>query len=266
MKRSISMLAASVFMLPLAVQSQTFQAQSGVSLLTSVTATATHTGAAIRLPNFSGVGTLNITESGITGSPSGCSVALAYQQNNATVKTAAVATIAFTPATGTQQLSVIPTVPSGDNYIAVYSCSSTYPTAGLISVSFSPIATNVLANVSGVGDPCKNPAAATSSFSVALTSATTTAVAAVAAGKSVYVCQMTIAGTTGGSVQLEYGTGATCGTGTTALTGAIAVTTAQPVSVGWGGALVTAPVGNALCLVTSGTSTAVNGFISYVQQ
>ena len=158
MKKYIGVLAACLMALPFTSTAQTpsiaYSAQSGVSLLTSVTATATHTSGAVRLPTFSGAGTLNITESGITGSPSGCSIALKYQQSNATVPTAAVATIAFTPATGAQQLTVNPTVPAGDNYVAVYNCSSAFPTAGLISISFSPTSVDTFTNTAGSGDPC----------------------------------------------------------------------------------------------------------------
>ena len=265
MKKYIAILAAVFLALPIFAQAQTITnvANAGVSLLTGVSAKATAVSDAMRLPLTTGAGALNITMSGITGSPSGCTIALAYQQNNATTPGSAVATISFTPATGVQQLVVNPIgVGTGDAYVATYACS-TYPTAGLITASFSPAQVVVQANY---GDPCKNPNATTSSFSISLASATTTAVAALSAGKSVYVCQFTVAGTTGGTVQLEYGTGATCGTGTTLLTGAIAVTSAQPISMGWGGSLVTAPAGNALCLVTGGTSTAVAGFISYIQQ
>ena len=264
MKKFLGILFA-VATLPAVMVAQTYTAQSGVSLFTTQPATATATSGAVRLPGFSGVGTLNITGTGITGSPSGCSIALAYEQNNATTATSAVATISFTPAVSVQQLSVVPTIPSGDNYVATYTCS-TYPTAGYISVSFSPIPTNVLTNVSGIGDPCKNPAAATSSVVVNTNGAGTTQLVALSAGKQVYVCQfiVTVSATTATAV-LEYGTGASCGMGTTALTGAMAGAANTAIYVGWGGAVVTAPAGNALCLVNGGTGTQT-GVLSYVQQ
>jgi len=240
--------------------------QAGVSFFTSTSAAATHTSGAIQLPTTNGVGILNITESGITGSPSGCTVALKYQQNNATVATAAVATVSFTPSTGTQQLFVNPTVAAGDSYVAVYACSSTYPTAGLISISFSPVNVAAILNVTSFGDPCKNPAASTSSAVINVSSATTTQLVALAAGKSVYVCQVTMSGGSAATAVLEYGTGSSCGTGTTALTGALALNATQPVSLGWGGALASTPAGAALCLVTGGTVTTAQGIVSYVQQ
>ena len=266
MKRFIlSILAAIIFALPLALTAQSYTAQSGVTFFVGQAATATATSAAVRLPNFSGTGTLNIVETGITGSPSGCTIVLKYVSNTGGTATSAMNTVSFTPATGNQQFNITPAIPSGDNYQATYACSSTYPTAGLINITFSPIPANVLTNPAGYGDPCKNPAAPTANASISVSSATTTQLVALSTGKSVYVCQFTIAGTTGGSVQLEYGTGTTCTT-PTVLTGAISVTTASPISMGWGGALITAPAGNALCLVTAGTSTAVTGFVSYVQQ
>ena len=249
-------------LLPLSLSAQTYTTQSGVSFFTSTSVTATATSGAIQLPTASGVGILNITESGITGSPSGCTIALKYRQNNATANTATVATVSFTPSTGTQQLAVNPTVPAGDSYVAVYACSSAYPTAGLISVSFSPIDVSAILNVIGSGDPCKNPSAATSS--VAVSGVTTLAQqVALSAGKQIYVCQFTASVGTAGTMQLEYGTGTNCGTGTTALTGTINLAANTPFSVGWGGAVATAPAGNALCVVAT---QAAAGVISYVQQ
>ena len=261
MKKFLGILFA-LATLPTVMVAQTYTAQSGVSLFTTQLATATATSSVVRLPTFSGAGNISITGSGITGSPSGCTIALAYEQNNATTATSAVATISFTPGNSVQQLAVTPTVPSGDNYVATYACSSTYPTAGYISVSFSPVQADVLTNVAGVGDPCKNPAAGTTS--VAVSGVTTLAQqVALSAGKQIYVCQFTASVGTTGTVQLEYGTGTNCGTGTTALTGAVNVAANTPVSIGWGGAVVTTPASNALCLVAS---QAAAGVISYVQQ
>ena len=248
--------------LPSNAQTITNVANAGVSLFTGVSAKATSVSGAIRLPLTTGAGALNITESGITGSPSGCSIALAYQQNNATTAGSAVATISFTPATGVQQLAVNPTgVGTGDAYVATYACS-TYPTAGTISVSFSPAQVVVQANY---GDPCKNPNVVTSSAAINITSATTTALVAPLTGKSVYVCQLsvTVAGASA-TVLLEYGTGATCGTGTTSLTGTFAGGTNSLISMGWGGAIVATPASNALCLVSGATG--IQGVVSYVQQ
>ena len=264
MKRSISMLAACIFMLPLALSAQTYTAQSGVSLLTGVTASATHTSGAVRLPNFSGVGTLNITESGITGSPSGCTVALKYQQNNATTPTAAVATIAFTPSTGTQQLNVAPSVPSGDAYVAVYSCSSTYPTAGSINISFSPVAVQALANTIGAGDPCLNPAVVKSNVSIAISTATTTQIVAISGTKATYVCGFLATFGASTTAQFEYGTSTNC-TGTNALTGVMAPATGAVVASRGNGTLFGAPASNGLCIVSTGTG-GINGQVSFVQQ
>ena len=265
MKRSISMLAACIFMLPFTLSAQTYVAQSGVSLLTGVTASATHTSGAVRLPNFSGAGTLNITESGITGSPSGCTVALSYQQNNATVKTAAVATISFTPATGTQQIAVAPSTPSGDSYVAVYACSSTYPTAGLINISFSPTQTVTLSNTAGIGDPCQNPAVAKSSAVINVATAGEASLVAPSTGKSIYVCGVSDGslGTTP-SLVLQTGTVAGCASGTTAATGAIPFTAGSVLNLGYGGTIMTVPASGVLCALTVGNGH--YGVVSYVQQ
>ena len=267
MKRFASLIVFLVAVLaPLATLAQNYTAQAGVSFITGAPATATITSGNVRLPNFSGAGTLNIQESAITGSPSGCTIVLKYQQNNATVATSTVSTTSFTPSTGTQQFFLLPTsYPTGDGYVATYACT-TYPTAGLINISFSPAATEVIANVSGAGDPCKNPSAATSSVVINTSGAGTTQLVAASAGKAVYVCQasFSVSAATATAV-FEYSTVASCASGTTALTGALVGAANTQITMGWGGAIMTAPAGNALCIVNGGTGTQT-GVLSYVQQ
>lgn len=254
--------AITLFAIPLAAQPQyAYTAQSGVSLLTSVSATATATGSS-RLPSFSGYGTLNVTEAGITGSPSGCTLKLAYQANNSVTATSTVSTTSFTPSTGVQTFVIQPSVPTGDNYVLTYACSSTYPTAGTLSVSFSPAQTEVLLNTTAIGDPCKNPTAPTAS--VAFTGVSTiTQEIALTAGKSVYLCQISGDITSAGTFTVSYGTGTNCGTGTTSLA-ALTLVANTPFSIGWGGAIATAPSGNAVCITASAGTGA--GVLSYVQQ
>jgi len=267
MKKFISVLAAVLFSLPLVAQQYTYTSQAGVSLFTNTAATVTETSAPVRLPNFSGAGTLTVTESGITGSPSGCTFVLKYQGNNSVTATAAVSTTSFTPATGVQTFFISPTVSAGDNYVGVFACS-VYPTAGLLTASFSPAVTTFTANTPGTGDPCQNPSVAKSTVSVAVTSATTTRLVALVTGAQVYVCDLALTTVgTSASVQLEYGTGATCGTGTTALTGAMVPSaTVGVIKLGFGGTVTTAPASQSLCLVSGATVTSVEGVLSYVQQ
>jgi hypothetical protein len=240
----------------------TYTAQAGVSLLTVVPATATATSTYGRLPSYSGFGELNVTLANLAGSPSGCTIALAYEANNSMSTTATVATISLTMSNGTSQYAVVPSAPTGDNYVATYACSSAYPTAGAITVSFSPGVANVSeVNLPGTTDPCQNPSLAKSS--AVISNVTTLAqIVALSAGQAIYVCGVAVGTTTAGTVTLEYGTGTNCGTGGTALTGAIPTAVAIG-NLGWGGTIVTAPVGKALCLVAT---TAAYGVVSYVQQ
>jgi len=257
MKKFLITLAA-LFALPIAAAAQStfvYSAASGVSLLTGTPATATATGQA-RLPNFSGAGTLGVTETGVTGSPSGCAISLAYQQNNATTPSAAVFAQSFTPSTGTQTFAVAPSSPSGDNYVATYTCA-TYPTAGALNVSFSPLAT-------ASADPCSS--SAKSSVAISQASAGTVQLVALSTGKKVYVCGVTdgSAGTTP-SISLEYGTGSSCATGTAELTGAVPFTSGSAINIGSGaGTVAAAPTGNAVCALTVGNGH--YGVLSYVQQ
>ena len=241
---------------PAAVMAQSsFTAQQGVSLFSSTNLSATAVSGAARLPTFSGTGVLTVVESGVTGSPSGCTIALAYQSNASATAGSAVATIALTPANGVQTFSVQPSTQTGDQYVATYACSSTYPTAGLISVSFSPVTTTSL-------DPCSTTAK--SSVAISVGSATTTQLVALSAGKKVYVCGLAVS-SVGGTTTFEYGTGSACATGTTTLSGAFAA--ASTVSLPGGGTtLFTAPSGNALCLLSGTSTSATAGVLTYVQQ
>jgi hypothetical protein len=267
MKRSISaILAASlvIFALPSLVQAQaTYTAFSGVSLLTSVPATSKQVSGVVRLPTFSGIGTLNITESGAAGSPSGCSIALAYVQNNSTTATSAAVTQAFTPANGVQQFNINPVFGEGDQYQATYNCSSTFPTAGTITVSFSPALMTVTHTVGG--DPCVNPNVVKSSVVINTSGAGTTQLVPVAAGKAIYACSVAagISATTA-TIAFESGGSTTC-TSPTALTGTIVPTAGMWLTLGYGGTIFTAPAGSGLCVVNGGTGTQI-GVLTYVQQ
>ena len=125
-------------------------------------------------------------------------------------------------------------------------------------------------------DPCTNPSNAKASVPINITTAATTQLVALSAGKSVYVCggSFTIApsATAADSILFEYGTGSSCGTGTTALTGAYGAgdltTAAPPVSVSLvsSGVVMIAPSGNALCAVSAGTTVNIQGVLSVIQQ
>ena len=261
----ISLLAAAMMLFSVvsSVAQVTYTGLSGVSFITSAPATATSVSSAVRLPNYSGSGVLTVTESGITGSPSGCSIKLAYQGNNATVVSTTNSTsTAFTPATGVQQFSITPVVGAGDQYVATYACSSTYPTAGTITVSFSPF--NLMAQAN-VGDPCANPAVAKSSAAISVASAGEATLVALASGKSIYVCGITdgSAGTTP-SLVLQSGTVSGCASGTTAMTGAIPFASSSTLNMGWGGTIIKVPAGGELCALTVGAGH--YGVTTFVQQ
>src|SRR5437879_5656570 len=82
-------------------------------------------------------------------------------------------------------------------------------------------------------DPCQSNGIAKSSIVLNITSATTTQLVALSAGKQIFVCgfNFTMVGTVQ-TLAFEYGTGASCGTGTTLLTGAMADGTVSDIVVG----------------------------------
>ena len=258
MKKLISILAAVLLAAPLTAMAQipsyTNVAQAGVSFFSASPATGTFVSGPVKLPTYSGTGVLTVTGAGITGSPSGCTVALAYRGNNSSTSVT-VSTTSFTPSTGVQTFNITPSALSGDNYVATYACT-TYPTAGTVTASFSPI-TPVSA------DPCY--ASNKSTASISITTATTTALVPAVAGKVVYICGLTATVGASSTIAFEYGTGATCGTGTTVTTGAFTPATGGILSLNGEGTKLLAPAGNALCAVTTGTG-GIYGVINYTQQ
>jgi hypothetical protein len=113
-----------------------------------------------------------------------------------------------------------------------------------------------------VVDPCMQPYAKSSVPVVA-----TGQLVAAAATKAVYVCgfYVTMGGTTP-SVKFQYGTGTNCATNPIDLTGAFAATVGQEIFFGHGSTVMSTPTGQALCIVTAGTSPTIAGVMSYVQQ
>lgn len=139
------------------------------------------------------------------------------------------------------------------------------------------LATNNPANQPATGvDPCQSPSTLKQSQPINVVAAATTQLVPAATIQGIYVCGgfLTVgsSGTTPATALFEYGTGASCGTGTTVLTGAMGTGTAtatndgEPVTIPGGVTNFRAPTGNALCIVTAGTTVNVQGYISYVQQ
>jgi hypothetical protein len=131
-------------------------------------------------------------------------------------------------------------------------------------------------NSAGVQDPCGNSAPLKLSVPINISSATAVQLVALVAGKSIYVCGFVadIAGsaTTAGTLQFEYGTQTTnpCDTGTTTLTGAMGgnLTAGVPTVIEYQGpnTVFTAASAKQLCAVATGTTIAIQGVLTYVQQ
>jgi hypothetical protein len=149
--------------------------QSRVVLFTTTAATGTATSSAILLPNNSGYGSLEIVGSGITGSPSGCQITLAYQESLGGATGTVWATQAFTPASSNQQFNIIPSsavYATGDSMVAVYTCSG-YPGAGTISVTWAgnmPVSVLGTVPVSAASLPLPTGAATSAAQTTAQTS------------------------------------------------------------------------------------------------
>jgi hypothetical protein len=100
---------------------------------------------------------------------------------------------------------------------------------------------------------------------VSISTATTTQLVALSAGKKVYVCGFTASFGATTTLGFEYGTGSTCGTGTTALTGVFVPATGAVLALTADGTDFATIASNALCGVSTGTG-GIQGVLSYVQQ
>lgn len=165
-------------------------------------------------------------------------------------------------------------------YLGVQLCTSA--NCSSISSSSAALSTteNVNANAEGYvwnGTSWLQRIGCTSSVSVSITSATTTQLVALSSGKNVYICQVVLydsSPTVADTIAFEYGTGTNCGTGTTALTGAMSLgftTATAPVNfiIGspYGGPALSTynTTGQALCVVTTGTTVGLAGWVLYAQ-
>jgi hypothetical protein len=107
---------------------------------------------------------------------------------------------------------------------------------------------------------------APASVSVNISSAATTQVVALSGSTVVYVCSFFLSvNGTNPTVQFEYGTGSSCATSPVVLTGAIAPLTGSVITAGALVQFQTAP-GNALCIVSAGTTPSIQGYVTYVQR
>jgi hypothetical protein len=124
-------------------------------------------------------------------------------------------------------------------------------------------------------DPCQSSGTIKSNAVINVVTATTTQLVALSGTKTIYVCgySFTIdsSATSAATALIEYGTGASCGTGTTALTGTYgtATATAGPAILiipgPYAGTAFSTAAGNALCILTAGTTVNVQGQLTYVQ-
>ena len=105
----------------------------------------------------------------------------------------------------------------------------------------------------------------TASQPINISTATTTQLVSLIAGKAIYVTGLDVIAAGTGNITFEYGTGTNCGTGTTTLTGAYNLTAQTGLSHGTGlGPILIVPAGNALCAVTS-AAVQMSGSFSYAQ-
>lgn len=173
----------------------------------------------------------------------------------------------FSPGTGTAA-QLFPVSASACPFVTLsYTSGGASATTYSLEYVFNPIGVQTTTN-----DPCNSGSAkATALFSI--TTATTTQIVGLVTGKAIYVCGISAqenSNTGNITYQWEYGTGSTCAGGTTALSGTYATDNNQIATQSLAGVtLLTAPLSNALCIVSTGAPGAnagIFGFVSYAQQ
>jgi hypothetical protein len=255
--------------------------QSRVTLFNAQAATGTATSSAILLPNYSAFGVLTIVGSGITGSPSGCQIALSLQQSLGGTSSTAFATQAFTPGNSYQGFFITPSsniYSGGDSLLAAFTCS-VYPSAGTISVAFNSNApVTILGTVplpagaaTAANQAYQDPCALNVWTYYPVNVSSNTQIAAAVAGTYYYVCEAIFPNQAGAvNVQLMEGTGTACASntaglmgGTTAALGANITANGGFIAGFAGGRAVaaTATANHELCIFASAS---VNGVVAYV--
>lgn len=116
-------------------------------------------------------------------------------------------------------------------------------------------------------DICQNPTINKSSLSIAISTATTTQLVALASGETIYVCNVTLtAGGTAPTIKFETGSSTTCST-PTVLTGTFAPAVGGILKIEGAGVQLQSASGKALCAVTADSGTpSFQGYMVYVQQ
>lgn len=106
---------------------------------------------------------------------------------------------------------------------------------------------------------------ANASVAINISTATTTQLIALSAGRAIYVTGWDVVAGGAGNITLEYGTGTACATGTTVLTGAYNLAANGGLARGTGiGPILFVPAGDALCALTS-AAVQYSGAVSYAQ-
>lgn len=120
----------------------------------------------------------------------------------------------------------------------------------------------------GIQDPCLAPNEVKQSVAINVSAAATTQLVAISGTTSIYVCGFNFTAATGTAATylLEYGSSASCGTVTATLTGAMAGNNSPLISMSAGMQFTKSASGNALCLVTGGTSPVAQGYLTYIQR
>jgi hypothetical protein len=107
--------------------------------------------------------------------------------------------------------------------------------------------------------------ASTGSKAIAISTATTTELIALSAGKAIAITSLNVISSGTGDIQFVYGTGTACATGSTAVTGNYSLIAQAGLAIGSGVApILILPPGKALCAITS-AAVVMAGSISYVQ-
>lgn len=111
----------------------------------------------------------------------------------------------------------------------------------------------------------RDPVLCTQSVAVTGSTAVTTELVALSAGKRVYVCGFVLNGAGATTVTFKTGTGTACASTTASLTGAMKLIDGSSIPYGGGpGYVMRSPLSNALCWTNSG-AVQVSGVVSYAQ-
>jgi hypothetical protein len=209
----------------------------------------TAAGPIMRSPFGSSGGTIQLTYFGAAG-PAGSSVQMSCGANQQNTSAVVFGPYPLAVTSGTPQFFSVPAIPC-PWFLLAYIAGGASAGVYNLDISFTAAVqpADVCENYPKLSAPIIAPAG-------------TTQVVPLSSTLSIYGCGYSMSETAIGTIQWEYGSGALCAGGTVVLSGPMTTLAGTPFTYSGPGAVMKAPIGNAVCIISTGGT--VGGIYTYV--